>query len=202
MTRETEREVPGPLVSRRGLFAGAGCVAVMVALGGAGRAFAGDGELVRLPGAQDERRFLATCLKCDKCRSVCPRDCVSLATLEEGVLGARTPKFDFSRGYCDFCNRCIEVCPTGALLPFDPEQEKLGIAVIDEDECIAWKQGGCVKCEEACPYEAIALNEHGRPVVDENRCNGCGACEFACPSATFMSYSGSRRRGINVERQV
>ncbi|WP_276915662.1 4Fe-4S dicluster domain-containing protein [Parvibacter caecicola] len=202
MTSDTEFKAAVPTLSRRGLLAGAGCVAVMAVIGGAGRAFAGDGSLLRLPGAQDEQRFLATCLKCDKCRSVCPQNCVSLATVEEGLVVARTPKLDFHKGYCDFCDRCIEVCPTGALRPFSPDQEKLGVAVIDQEECIAWKQGGCVKCVEACPYQVVALNQNGRPVVDAQRCNGCGACEFACPSATFMSYSGSRRRGINVQKEA
>ena len=57
-------------------------------------------------------------------------------------------------------------------------------------------------CVEACPYEAITLNQNDRPVIDETLCNGCGACEFACPSATYTSYSGSRRRGVNVEREA
>lgn len=189
-------------VSRRGLIAGAGCVAAMIAIGGVGKAFAGENVLVRLPGGQDDDRFLGACLKCDKCRSVCPQQCVSIAALEDGLMNVRTPYMDFHKGYCDFCNRCIEVCPTQALLPFNPEAEKLGVAVIDEQECIAWKQGGCVKCVEACPYEAIELNQNDRPVVHEELCNGCGACEYACPSATFMSYSGSRRRGVNVEREA
>ncbi|MCI8468251.1 MAG: 4Fe-4S dicluster domain-containing protein [Eggerthellaceae bacterium] len=200
MDRDDKRRPRGPALSRRGLIVGAGCFAGMIALGGVGRAFAGDGGLVRLPGAQDEERFLAACLKCDKCRSACPQDCVSVARLEDGLLNARTPYLDFHKGACDFCGRCIEVCPTGALAPFDPASERLGVAVIDAAECIAWKQGGCVRCVEACPYGAVVLNENGRPVVEADLCNGCGACEHACPSATLMSYSGSRRRGINVER--
>lgn len=200
MERKLGAAGQGTSLSRRGVLMGAVCVAGMVALGGAGRAFAGDGTLIRLPGAQDEQRFLAACLKCDKCRSACPRGCVTTAILEQGLLNARTPRMDFRKGYCDFCNRCIEVCPTSALEPFDPAVERLGVAVIDVDECIAWRQGGCIRCSEVCPYGAISLNEYDRPVVDEDLCNGCGVCEYECPSAKLTSYSGSSRRGINVER--
>ncbi len=38
--------------------------------------------------------------------------------------------------------------------------------------------GGCV---EACPFEAMYMNENGLPVVDLARCTGCGECVKACP---------------------
>ena len=62
---------------------------------------------------------------------------------------------------------------------------KIGTAVIDKDRCIAWEQDRqCLVCDECCPYDAIHFQEGGDsrlPVVDELKCNGCGACEHACP---------------------
>jgi ferredoxin-type protein NapG len=29
-------------------------------------------------------------------------------------------------------------------------------------------------------------------------CNGCGICENICPSNSYRSFSGSRRRGISI----
>lgn len=187
-------------VTRRGVIVGAGSVAGLFALGFAGRAFAGEPSLVRPPGGQNEERFLSLCLKCDKCRSICPLGCISTATLEDGIVNARTPYLDFEKGYCDFCNLCIDVCPVRAFEPFDPTVDKVGIAVVDENECVAWKQAGCTVCAEACPFGAIALSETGKPIVDADVCNGCGLCENVCPSASYMHYTGARRRGINVER--
>ena len=178
------------------MLAGAGCVAVMAVIGGAGRAFAGDGSLLRLPGAQDEQRFLATCLKCDKCRSVCPQNCVSLATVEEGLVVARTPKLDFHKGYCDFCGKCIEVCPTGALRSFDETAEKLGVAVVQKDRCLSYFQG-CTVCEDSCAFDALAFVD-GHPVVDGDACNGCGQCEFECTALVYGTFAGGTRRGIVV----
>ena len=40
---------------------------------------------------------------------------------------------------------------------------------------------GCGACESVCPWEAIALNEHGVAEVDEALCQGCGACVDSCP---------------------
>jgi len=115
--------------------------------------------------------------------------------LEDGLLEARTPKIDFHEGLCDFCNRCIEVCPTGALKPFDPEMEKIGIAVVMQDYCIAWKNPNtCIKCLEPCSYDAISF-ENGVPLVNADNCNGCGACEYVCPAHVNRSVTGDMMRG-------
>lgn len=45
---------------------------------------------------------------------------------------------------------------------------------------------GCGKCEEACPYGAIAVTEredgNSRASVQGALCKGCGACAVACPT--------------------
>jgi len=189
-------------VSRRAFTAGVAGVAGLFALGGAAKALAGDDTLLRPPGGQDEAAFIAACLKCDKCRSICPENCITICVLENGLVNYRTPRIDFRKGYCTFCDECINVCPTDALVPFNPETEKIGLAVIDTDECIAFQGDGCRVCADSCEYEAVTINDSGKPVVNESLCNGCGECELRCPSATYRAYSGSKKRGINVERQV
>ena len=37
----------------------------------------------------------------------------------------------------------------------------------------------CKKCRNVCIYEAIDYTENG-PVIDENRCDGCGLCASMC----------------------
>ena len=109
---------------------------------------------------------------------------------------------DFRRGLCDFCGRCEDVCPTDAVAGGDAATNRIGTAVIDEERCIAWIQGSCRVCIDACLYEALTTDASGRPVVDAARCNGCGVCEFRCPSNTYRSFTGGNKRGINVERGV
>lgn len=36
-------------------------------------------------------------------------------------------------------------------------------------------------CVEACPFDAIHMNENALPVVDLAKCTGCGKCVIACP---------------------
>lgn len=199
------RQIRGSNISRRGLLLGGIGVVSMVAVGGVAKAFAGEGSLVRPPGAYSEAHLLGACIKCDRCRSACPQNVIDVGHIEEGFLNARTPKLQFRKGYCDFCDnydsfRCVESCPTGALLAgFDPLVEKVGRAEIDTGECLLYRSSSCSKpCIDICDYDALWLDASGHVQVIEDACNGCGACEFVCPSSSYGTYTGSKNRGINV----
>ena len=50
--------------------------------------------------------------------------------------------------------------------------------------------GSCVK---ACQFGALSMGPNGLPVVDEERCTGCGACERECPKGIINLLSVTRR---------
>lgn len=184
-------------MSRRQLFAGIGGAAALMALGGL-RLVPAE-ALVRPPGGQDEGALLASCIRCEKCVEVCPRGAIKLAHIEDGIVSMRTPQMDFYRNWCDFCAEenggialCAATCATGALrLPGGGSAEGavIGKARLKQDWCLAYHGTGCHVCYDACPYGAMALDEHKRPYVVPGKCNGCGACEAACVSLTNGSRS-------------
>jgi ferredoxin-type protein NapG len=193
-----------PLLSRRAMVGGAIGVAAMFAVGGASKALAGESDFLRPPGGQDFANFIGACVKCDRCRSACDREAISVCTIRDGMINARLPKMDFRSGRCDMCDgayKCIVACPTLALAAFNSEQDKIGLAVIDKNECLIYGVSGhcSAPCINSCKWEALALDEADRLVLDQEKCNGCGACEFVCPSDSYKSYSGTGRRGINIE---
>ncbi len=151
---------------------------------------------LRPPGGQDEGRLLSMCMRCDRCRSACPTSCIGTGVLEDGLLGVRTPVIDYSLGGCTFCNRCIESCPSGALVAFDPHADKIGMAAIHADVCIAFRSpGSCEKCKDSCEFDAVMISQ-GHPVIVRDRCNGCGRCENACPA--IDTEGGEKVHGVDV----
>lgn len=52
-------------------------------------------------------------------------------------------------------------------------------AIIDAKSCSA-----CGECVEACPLDAISLQDE-KAVVDAETCGDCGACVDVCPSESI-----------------
>ena len=202
-----DQDVPKASISRRTLCLGVGASAVMLGLGAAKLAPAQ--AQVRPPGAQDEDRLLGACVRCGRCVEACPHHAITLQHMEDGILGMRTPVMDFSADYCTGCadeadsvSKCELVCPTGAIsLPEDTDAASvvIGLAVLDTEQCLAYRLAGCRFCYDACPFQAIELQVNDRPVVVNDRCTGCGACESVCVSLKEGSIQrGATERAIHV----
>jgi len=103
-------------------------------------ALAGENRL-RPPGAVDEKKFLALCIKCGQCLQVCPYHSIKLSDMAKGH-GMGTPYIDANERGCYACDAvpCVLACPSGAL---DHNTEKaadikMGIAVLEfPDTCLA-----------------------------------------------------------------
>lgn len=96
---------------------------------------------LRPPGAVDEKKFLALCIKCGQCLQVCPYHSIKLADFITGH-GVGTPYIDANERGCWACSAvpCVLACPSGALDHHceKPEDIKMGIAVLEfPDTCIA-----------------------------------------------------------------
>ena len=167
--------------------------------------------VIRPPGVDDEREFLAMCVRCGECMKVCLKNALHPTLLDGGAEGLWSPKLVPRVGYCEYnCTLCGEVCPSGAIPQLSEEEKhkaKIGMAYFDKNRCIPWvaydrwndkdewaKEHNCAVCEEHCPtpkkailFSDITVNTASgpqvirRPVVDEEECIGCGVCEYVCP---------------------
>lgn len=198
----------GPVMSRRDVILGVGGVAVLLGVGGVSKAFAGEATL-RPPGGQDEDRLMALCVRCQKCTEACPRDAIVPRGMESGFLAMRTPTMDYHVGDCDYCEQedgeeplCVKACPTGALHLSDlatRQNTVIGEPLLVKDWCLAYRLTHCRDCYNACPLDAIELDDAARPHIVWDKCNGCGMCEHACKSMTAGTpVPGATHRAIII----
>jgi len=162
-----------------------------------------NGQIARM---MTESEFRSQCLRCGECMKACITNVIQPALLESGLNGFYTPVIVGAAGWCEqTCNVCGQVCPSGALRPFTPE-EKYGILIaearIDQTKCLSWQKGDdyllCLVCDEMCSYNAITAEDTDgsgqlRPVVHPDICVGCGICEYNCPAQPARAIRIYRR---------
>ena len=151
-------------------------------------------KLLRPPGIQSERDFMARCVKCGKCVEACPYAALHVADALNGAA-AGTPCIQAREQACRLCADfpCVEACPTQALRDVvEKHDPHMGYARIEEDVCIAYQGYRCEVCYRVCPLidEAITIDFqrlegddiHTKfiPVVNRDICAGCGLCVQRC----------------------
>ena len=112
--------MPANNPTRRTFVIGGAALVASVVVGAGVRSFVAEADVLRPPGALPEDQFMARCIKCERCISVCPTDVLEPLGIERGLLQARTPVLSFANDSCTFCDKCREVCPTAAIGEVDP----------------------------------------------------------------------------------
>ena len=148
-------------------------------------------------GALSFRHFAQHCTACQLCVSVCPNQVLRPSGDLKHLM---QPEMSYERGYCrPECAKCAEVCPTDAIHLADLTEKssvQIGHAVWVAQNCIVNTDGvSCGNCARHCPTGAILMvpkdADDGKslkiPVVNTERCIGCGACENLCPSRPFSA---------------
>jgi Fe-S-cluster-containing dehydrogenase component len=135
----------------------------------------------------DQRR----CIGCHACTVACKSENeVPLGDFRTWVKYTEVGEFPAVRRHfavlrCNQCTDapCVEICPVIAL-----DKRPDGIVDLDKDICI-----GCKACMQACPYDALYLNEESGGA---EKCHFCAhrveqglkpACEVVCPETAIIS---------------
>ncbi len=117
---------------------------------------------------------------CTRCGEVCPHGAIEhlpLAEKHRTQIGIA----QILNAHCDVwmqhkvCGKCAEACPTKAI-----SMNKVKIPACVESQCTH-----CELCYQACPEGAIHMEERNGnlfPIIDYNKCVGCGDCVLACRS--------------------
>lgn len=187
---------------------------------------------LRPPGSVPEELFLDLCIRCGQCFKVCPGPVLHAAGLEHGWESLWTPVVRPDHAGChQDCNFCTQVCPTGAVQPLNIAVKRrvhMGLARIDTDTCLPFRQEGrrdCDLCYFECRqagYDAIEMREieielgppppagmfselellemtHIQvPYVSADACVGCGICQYRCHMTHVVQQRELSRSAITV----
>ncbi len=149
------------------------------------------------PGAKSIKNLQQHCTGCQLCVSKCPNDVLRPST---DLMHLMQPVMSFEKGACRVeCTACSSVCPTGAIQKISKEDKtaiQIGHAVWVKQNCVVvTDEHQCGNCARHCPSGAITMiplhpdkdDTLMVPAVNENRCIGCGMCEYVCPSRPFAA---------------
>ena len=148
-------------------------------------------------GSLSIKHFSMHCTACQLCVTACPN---GVLRPSQSVDHFMQPGMSFERGFCrPECNKCSTVCPTGAIQPITVAEKsdiQIGHAVWIAKNCLVETKGiSCGSCAAHCPVGAILMvskessdpDSPKVPVVNTERCIGCGACENLCPARPFSA---------------
>ena len=140
------------------------------------------------PGSRSVKHFYQHCTACQLCVAECPNNVLRPSGSLDHLM---QPEMSFEKGWCrPECTRCSELCPAGAIQKIGREEKTqyhVGTARVNREACLsATGESNCGKCVRVCPSGAIMMKRDNKegfpyPVVAEEVCIGCGACEYLCP---------------------
>ena len=112
-------------------------------------------NIVQVINAACEECPIAAYVVTDNCRKCMGKSCQQACKF--GALAMGPTRAHIDPAQCKECGKCAQACPYNAIAHMERP------------------------CKKICPADAIAYDEYGICVIDENKCIRCGACIHSCP---------------------
>ena len=146
-----------------------------------------ESNAIRPPWSIEASKFVDICERCDNCIDACPEK-----ILFRGEGGY--PEVNFKKGECTFCAECVDACEVKAFQYLKTGEEHdicakpstaWHLKVQIKENCLSLNAITCRVCGDNCDEQAIRFQLKvggvSEPLIDQDKCTGCGACLYVCP---------------------
>ena len=117
-------------------------------------------------------------IECQNCEGLCATSCQEQVI----IIGEdKTPRLDFSKSGCTYCDDCADACLPDVLKVQDKQQINAEV-LISQKSCMSWEGVMCFSCKDPCLEDAIDFKAMFMPIINQDKCTACGFCISRCPS--------------------
>ena len=127
------------------------------------------------PPYYNKKEDILFCLDCieKNCVNSCPEKIIQ--------INNNIPTLNFTYSGCTFCDECAKACDK--VLKIENKKECINAEfLINYKKCLAWNNIICYSCQDICEKNAIIYKGMFNPIIDLDKCNGCGFCISVCPN--------------------
>ena len=151
-----------------------------------------------------EYQGLSTCVAAKQLYgggNVCGHGCIGLGDCEKicpyGAIKVCNGVAVVARELCVGCGMCANQCPN-KVIRIAPAKNKVVVQCHSTDAGAKTRKAcsngciGCKKCEKACKFEAITV-ENNLAFIDPEKCKNCGLCAKDCPTGAIINMRAKRK---------
>lgn len=127
------------------------------------------------------------CMGLGDCAAACPYGAIQVCN---GVAVV-------NRELCVGCGICAKQCPN-SVIRIAPAKNKVVVQCNSKDTGAKVRKActngciGCKKCEKACKFEAVKI-EDNLAMIDPEKCKNCGLCAKECPTGAILNMRAKRK---------
>lgn len=128
-------------------------------------------------------------------------DCEESCTFDAIHINPVTRLPEVVEDKCTACGACVKACPKNIieLRKQGPKSRRIYVSCVNKDKGAVARKAcnvgciGCSKCQQACPFEAITI-ENNLAYIHDDKCRLCRKCVSVCPTSSILELNFPPRK--------
>ena len=128
-------------------------------------------------------------------------DCEESCTFDAIHINPITRLPEVVEDKCTACGACVKACPKDIieLRKQGPKSRRIYVSCVNKDKGAVARKAcnvaciGCSKCQQACPFEAITIENNLAFIIDD-KCRLCRKCVPVCPTNSILELNFPPRK--------